>query len=104
MLLNKVYSHTVSPDACFRQSCQYLRGWYPRLVMDLKYHDIINFVCITSMALHRQDEGVGGLIIIIWACVNTGSYHVHTYNIICISACLVCVGVAHFEGVVSFTS
>ena len=58
------------------------------LVMDLKYHN--SYLCVSPLwtwALHRQDEGVGGLIII-WPCVN--SYHC-TY--VCISARLVCVGV-----------
>ena len=42
--------------------------------MDLKYHN--SYLCVSPLwtcALHRQDEGVGGLIII-WPCVN--SYHV----------------------------
>ena len=46
--------------------------------MDLKNDDIIIILCVSPLwtyALHRQDERVGGPIIIIWPCIN--SHHMH---------------------------
>ena len=64
--------------------------------MDLKYHDII-CVYLWTYALQRQDEGVAGLIIIIWPCVN--SHHVRIFA----SARAWYVWAWHtFEGVVSW--